>query len=115
MSSPSGNLFNDLIRPAIGEVFEELLRFDCKPGVGRVWIERILSSAKPELLLYDQTQDEWVVLLQGHAQLWVDGVDRSLGPGDYLFIPAHTPHRVISTSAEPPCVWLAVHILWGGE
>ena len=115
MSSPARNLFNDLIRPETGEVFEELLRLDLKPGGGQVRIERILSSAQPEPLLYDQTQDEWVVLLQGHAQLWVDGVDRSLGPGDYLFIPAHTPHRVTATSAEPPCVWLAVHIHGSGK
>ena len=115
MSSPAGNLFADLRRPETGEVFEELLRLDCKPGVGQVRIERILSSAQPEPLLYDQPQDEWVVLLQGQAQLWVDGVDRSLGPGDHLFIPAHTPHRVISTSADPPCVWLAVHIHGGRE
>lgn len=115
MPSPAGNLFTDLIRPEGGEVFEEILRLDLKPGLGQVWIERILSSALPEPILYDQTQDEWVVLLQGQAQLWVDGVDRCLGPGDYLYIPAHTPHRVTGTSAEPPCIWLAVHIDRGGE
>ncbi|NEO01320.1 MAG: cupin, partial [Moorea sp. SIO3I7] len=32
-----------------------------------------------------------------------------LKPGDYLFIKAHQKHRVEYTSAEPPCIWLAVH------
>lgn len=110
MPSPAGNLFADLIRPESGEVFEEILRLDLKPGVGQVRIERILSSAQPETILYDQTQDEWVVLLQGRARLLVEGDELVLGPGDYLFIPAHTRHRVVETSAEPPCLWLAVHI-----
>jgi len=35
--------------------------------------------------------------------------------GDYLFIPAHTPHRVVETSAEPQCIWLAVHLEGGGS
>jgi cupin 2 domain-containing protein len=33
-----------------------------------------------------------------------------LGAGDTIFIPAHTPHRVVTTSTNPQCIWLAVHI-----
>jgi len=33
-----------------------------------------------------------------------------MGAGDHLFIPAHTRHRVLATSEEPRCLWLAVHI-----
>ena len=107
MSSSADNLFADLPEPATGEVFTELLRLHLPQG--QVWIERITSSATPEPVLYDQPESEWVVLLQGRARLWVAGEERVLGPGDYLFIPARTPHRVIETSAEPRCVWLAVH------
>lgn len=106
--STAGNLFADLPTPASGEVFDELLRLHLPQG--QVRIERIVSSAAPEPTLYDQSQAEWVVLLQGRARLWVAGEERVLGPGDYLHIPPHTPHRVIETSAEPRCVWLAVHI-----
>ncbi|WP_295386499.1 cupin domain-containing protein [uncultured Thiodictyon sp.] len=117
MPLPTGNLFAELPSPQAGEVFADLLRLDLKPGQagGQVWIERIVSSATPEPVLYDQPQDEWVVLLQGRARLWVDGAERVLGPGDYLFIPAHTQHRVLETSVEPRCVWLAVHIDRGGS
>lgn len=35
---------------------------------------------------------------------------RSLGPGDWLVIPAHARHRVDYTQASPPTVWLAVFL-----
>jgi cupin 2 domain-containing protein len=31
-------------------------------------------------------------------------------PGDWVEIPAHVRHRVESTQADPPTVWLAVHL-----
>ena len=67
---------------------------------------------------YDQEDDEWVVVLQGEAQLQFEGEasPRHLNAGDYVLIPAHTRHRVASTSATrgtdgsfTPTVWLAVH------
>lgn len=100
----SSNLFKDLPEIERGEVFGDLLR--CR----NVRIERILSSDRPESVLYEQTQDEWVCLLQGEAELWIDGEMVTLQPGDYRFIPAGTPHRVMKTSAQPRCLWLAVHI-----
>ncbi|MBV5272836.1 MAG: cupin domain-containing protein [Lamprocystis purpurea] len=113
MLSRTGNLFALLPGPATGEIFEELLRLELPAG--RVWIERIVSSPFPEPVLYDQPQSEWVILLQGEARLWVAGEERMLVSGDYLFIPAHTPHRVVETSAEPQCIWLAVHLEGGGS
>lgn len=98
------NLFQDLPAVERGERFEDLLR------CGNVRIERILSSAAPVSGLYDQVQDEWVCLLQGEAELWIDGETLTLRPGDSCFIPSHCPHRVLRTSEDPICVWLAVHI-----
>jgi cupin 2 domain-containing protein len=103
MSEIPVNLLSNLPRPAEGEVFEELLRR------GAVRIERIVSSARPESTLYDQVQDEWVLLIQGEARLWVAGRELDLKVGDSLFLPARTPHRVLATSADPLCVWIAVH------
>ena len=49
-------------------------------------------------------------LLQGEAcLLWEDGGESALSPGDWLLIPARARHRVVYTSSEPPCVWIAVH------
>ena len=97
------NLFTGLPALEEGEFFQDLWR------EGRVRIERILSSATPDPGLYDQEQDEWVLLLEGRAVLELDGERVNLMPGDYLFIPAHTPHRVLETRPAPRCLWLAIH------
>jgi cupin 2 domain-containing protein len=99
-----GNLFATSAAPSSGERFEEVLR--CR----NVRVERILSSDRPEPTLYVQEHDEWVCLLQGDAELWLDGEPVVLRAGDHVFIPARTPHRVLRTSGEPPCLWLALHI-----
>ncbi len=98
------NLLRSLPAPATGEDFETLIASGC------VRIERIVSSPQPEPVLYDQDGDEWVLLLQGEARLELDGNPVRLQAGDHLFIPAHLPHRVLVTSKDPRCVWLAVHI-----
>ncbi len=79
----------------------------------RVLIERIISHGhrSPEDVWFDQDQDEWVALLQGNATLlYDDGRTLAMGQGDWVFIPAHSRHRVQQTSSEPPCIWLAVHV-----
>jgi cupin 2 domain-containing protein len=77
-----------------------------------VLVERIVSTGQstPSGEWLEQDRDEWVVLLQGRAELsFADGARRSLAPGDHVLIAAGTPHRVERTSAEPACIWLAVH------
>ncbi len=98
------NVFANLPAVERGERFEAWLT--CK----NVIIERIVSSDQPEPATYDQAQDEWVLLLQGRARLEVEGRELTLEPGDTLFIPAHARHRLLETSTETQCLWLAVHI-----
>lgn len=77
-----------------------------------VKIERIISTGQttPEGEWYDQDRDEWVLLLQGTAELTYETGHRvSLKSGDTLLIPAHQKHRVTYTSTNPPCIWLTVH------
>jgi cupin 2 domain-containing protein len=81
-------------------------------GGDQVLVERIVSNGQftPSGEWLEQERDEWVVLLQGRAELSLAGGERiALGPGDDALIPAGTRHRVERTSAEPPCIWLAVH------
>ncbi len=83
----------------------------CHEG-GGILIERIVScgQASPPGFWYDQDRDEWVVLLQGHAEIsFADGRRVALAQGDALFLAAHEKHRVDFTSSAPPCIWLAVH------
>jgi cupin 2 domain-containing protein len=77
-----------------------------------VLVERIVSSgqASPPGHWFAQERDEWVVLLQGHAELaYEDGSRLRLGAGDHVVIASGERHRVEWTRADPPCIWLAVH------
>lgn len=98
----TGNLFADAAPPAEGERFETLLQHR------NLVVERILSSAAITPSEYVQTQDEWVLLAHGEAEMLVDGKSVVLAAGDYLFLPAGTPHRVMRVSQG--AIWLALHL-----
>ena len=107
--TPKKNILQ-LPPPSKEEIFETLLQNKEK----NILIERIISTGQitPENEWYDQEKDEWVVLLQGKARLLFDeknGEVLQLEQGDSVFIEARRKHRVIFTSSEPPCIWLAVH------
>ena len=101
------NLLSPLPDASGAEVFTTLLT---RPGLR---IERIVSQGQvtPDDVPYDQALDEWVMLVAGAARLWLeDRGDIALTPGDALLIPARVRHRVTWTQADPPTVWLAVHM-----
>lgn len=98
----TGNLFVDAQAPATGERFEALLEHR------NLVIERIVSSAAITPRESVQSQDEWVAVLQGEATLEVSGTSFALQAGDYLFLPAGTPHTVRRVSEG--AIWLAVHL-----
>lgn len=101
------NLFADLPAGSDEELFNDLLK---RPGVR---IERIVSTgqASPPGFWYDQSWDEWVIVLAGRAGVVIEAQpELRLLPGDSVFLPAHTRHRVSWTDTDKPTVWLAVHI-----
>jgi len=107
MNISLASLFADIPQQLPEELCQTLLQ---NPTVR---IERILSKGhtSPNQSWYDQEQTEWVLLLQGQAQLgFIDGRTIDMGPGDYLLLPAHCKHRVVWTSSDPICIWLAIHI-----
>ncbi|HET7717192.1 MAG TPA: cupin domain-containing protein [Bauldia sp.] len=100
------NVYDNLPAHAAAELVDALL---ARPGIR---IERIVSTgqASPEGFWYDQPQGEWVIVLRGAAGLLIEGeAEQRLGPGDFVFLPAHKRHRVTFTAAHEPTVWLAVH------
>lgn len=81
-------------------------------GGGGVSIERIVSAghATPAGEWLEQERDEWVLLLDGEAEVaYEDGSRVRLTSGDHVVIPGGRRHRVEWTRADPPCMWLAVH------
>ena len=105
--------FSKNIFAQIPERFPEEL-FECILKQDNIVIERIVSNGhiSPVGQWYDQTRDEWVILLQGKATLLFEKDNNliSLTPGDYLLIPAHTRHRVEWTQPDFNTVWLAIHL-----
>jgi cupin 2 domain-containing protein len=101
-----GNIFSSLPDRSGAELFEELLRHK------NIKIERIVSQGhvSPENGWYDQTDNEWVVVLEGSGSiLFESGVEVNLQKGDYLNIPSHTRHKVTWTDPNNITIWLAIH------
>jgi cupin 2 domain-containing protein len=76
-----------------------------------VRIERIVSQghSTPIGQWYDQTEHEWVMVLQGTGVIEYANDERViLNVCDYLYLPAHLKHRVASTSEHEQTIWLAI-------
>ena len=103
----SGNLFADVPSAASAEQFTALL------STPNIKIERIVShgQASPDGCWYDQSDNEWVLMVAGAAVVLIEGEDepRRLTAGHHLNIPAHTRHRVTWTDPSQPTIWLAIH------
>ncbi len=103
-----GNLFSHLPDDSAHEHFQDLLRL---PGVR---VERIVSHGQitPVGEWYDQSWDEWVLVLKGAARIRLESEkdEIPLGEGDHLYLPAHCRHRVEWTSPGEPTIWLAIHL-----
>ena len=101
------SLFGDAPIDLPDEQFSTLLE------TGEFRLERIVSNGQstPDGEWLDQDDNEWVLLLQGSAVMGFADPSNSktLGPGDYLHIPAHTRHRVEKTDPDQPTIWLALH------
>lgn len=107
MKMKKGNIYDKASMPLDGSEFSEILLHHDK-----FRIERIISNGQstPEGKWYDQAADEWVILLQGEAQVEFAGSGIiSLSQGEYVWIPSHALHRVTRTSSNPDCIWLALH------
>lgn len=102
------NIFDDLPQHMPKEVVQTLIQ------AADVRIERIISHghASAADFWYDQSQNEWVIVLKGAARLRFEDGMAEMKPGDFINIPAFKKHRVDWTTSEEPTVWLAV---WYGE
>jgi cupin 2 domain-containing protein len=78
-------------------------------SAGSTWrVEQILSGALVRPLEDLLDHEEWVVVLEGGAELEVDGEREVLRGGDWIRLGPGVPHRVLST--QPGTSWLAVHV-----
>lgn len=109
MKVETGNIYEGIPSLLPEEWFETL----CSNGAVR--IERIVSRGhrSADDFWFDQAWDEWVMLLQGEAELQFAGAAdvTVMTAGDWLLIPAGVKHRVDWTTADEDTVWLAVHLM----
>jgi cupin 2 domain-containing protein len=105
--------------PRVTNLFPALPGVSEHPGVETIHtliqtsslrLEQIVSrgQASEPGFWYDQSEDEWVLLLRGTATLDFseDGM-LELKAGGSLTIPAHQKHRVEKVSQD--AVWVALH------
>jgi mannose-6-phosphate isomerase-like protein (cupin superfamily) len=100
------NIYKEIPQFFDNEIFEEIVR------TKSVKIERIISDGhkSPIDSWYNQKEDEYVILLQGQAELLFEENQKIvMVPGDYLVIPANKKHRVEFTSKNEKTIWLAIH------
>ena len=101
------NIFLNTPSTISEEIFEAIVT------TNEVKIERIISKGhvSPKDSWYDQSNSEWVMVLQGSAKLRFRENDEviELYPGDHLNIPPHVKHRVEWTDPDQETIWLAVH------
>lgn len=98
------NLYKDIPEKSHKEIIDILRSGD------NIRIERIVSygQASPEGFWYEQDENEWVMLIDGSAELeYPSGDIITMKTGDYVYIPAGEKHRVRSTSRDEKTIWLA--------
>ncbi len=98
------NIFENIPFDSDKELFEIL--FENK----NIKIERIISygyTSAPNFW-YNQSENEFVILLKGEAKLEFKDRVISLNSGDYIMIPKYLQHRVAFTSKE--ALWLCIYI-----
>jgi cupin 2 domain-containing protein len=101
----SRNIYKQIPDDLSEEVYELLVQSNS------VRIGRIISMGhkSPETGWYDQEKNEWVLVLKGNASISFEKeAVVNLEEGDYINIPAHKKHSVISTSPVSETIWLAI-------
>ncbi len=99
------NFFSNIPDQISQEIIETIFNTDA------IRIERIISKgqASPENFWYNQSENEWVIVLEGKAMIkFEDQSIVTLHKGDYLFIPAFKKHRVEWTDPNQLTIWLAI-------
>ncbi|MBT5485218.1 MAG: cupin domain-containing protein [Gammaproteobacteria bacterium] len=101
-----GNVLADIPSQIPQELEQVFLEND------NVLIKRIVSKGQksPASEWYEQSDNEWVLVLQGEAILeFENGEDLHMQQGAFCFIPAQQKHRVKWTAEDEVTIWLAIH------
>lgn len=96
------NLFSIATKDTQQERFETLLQ------TSAIHIEKITSHGQVSNQWYEQSRDEWVLLVEGEGELLFENGSRlRLNKGEHTYIPKMKKHKVVYTAS--PTIWLAIH------
>lgn len=98
------NIFKEIPSNIKTEVFQDIFKSE------NIRIERIISLGRDsnDGKWYNQDENEWVILLQGKADIIFENENINLIRGDYLFIEKHRKHKVIIQEENTETIWLAI-------
>jgi len=98
------NIFENILIDKKNEEFKEILKNE------NLRIERIVSNGQKsnDGFWYEQKENEFVLILEGDAQIEFEDEVVDLKKGDFLNIVANRKHRVKYTSKEELTIWLAI-------
>ena len=102
----NSNIFDSTPDEISDELFENIV------SGNHIKVERIISKghSSPKSGWYDQTENEWVIVLEGEAIIELEHqAPVHLVKGSYLNILAHTRHKVSWTHPDMETIWLAIH------
>ena len=69
-------------------------------------VEKITTPASSTpSQVYDQNEGEFVMLVDGYAELELQKKTVTMGKGDYINIPPHSKHRILRNDKT---IWLCV-------
>jgi len=96
------NIFNFPIPKVNEEGFYTILKNDS------VEIKTVVSNTLSTKREFVSDRDEWVMLVQGCAKIFMDDTMHKLKKGDILFIPAGKKHTLSKT--KKIAIWLCIYL-----
>jgi cupin 2 domain-containing protein len=95
------NIFEDIPKKITGEIVKRLL------SSKKFMIERVVSAASNlPSHVYNQKEGEFVMLIDGYAELEFQKQIVKMRKGDYINIPPHSKHRILKTDKNTQ--WLCI-------
>ena len=109
-SDPAPRANNNLLAGDIPESGKERCQILLERDGFRLLLLHSCQASSPPGYWYDQSEAEWVCLLQGSARLKFEdeNVERVLNRGDWLMIEPHRRHRLVTTDGGAGTIWLAL-------
>ncbi len=73
----------------------------------KVKVIKVMPGKQPSYQYHHKRAEHWVVV-EGSGTVTVDGIERHVNPGDYVFVPLGSKHRIKNDSEFDTLVFIEV-------